>query len=83
MNIIYIHTHDSGRFIQPYGYSIQTPNIDASPTKEFLLTHRLKDHGHDPPEMLFDLYFDPNERENLVERIDSAKIKADMEFRLE
>jgi len=27
MNIIYIHTHDSGRFIQPYGYAIPTPNL--------------------------------------------------------
>ena len=27
MNIIYIHTHDSGRFIKPYGYDIDTPNL--------------------------------------------------------
>jgi len=27
MNIIYMHTHDSGRYFQPYGYSIPTPNI--------------------------------------------------------
>jgi len=27
MNIIYIHTHDSGRFIQPYGHAIPTPNL--------------------------------------------------------
>lgn len=27
MNIIYIHTHDSGRYIQPYGYQIPTPNL--------------------------------------------------------
>jgi len=27
MNLIYLHTHDSGRFIQPYGYGIPTPNL--------------------------------------------------------
>jgi N-sulfoglucosamine sulfohydrolase len=27
MNIIYIHTHDSGRYIEPYGYNIPTPNL--------------------------------------------------------
>lgn len=27
MNIIYMHTHDSGRYIQPYGYPVSTPNM--------------------------------------------------------
>ena len=27
MNIIYIHTHDSGRYFEPYGYPVKTPNI--------------------------------------------------------
>lgn len=27
MNIIYIHTHDTGRLIKPYGYNIPTPNL--------------------------------------------------------
>lgn len=26
-NIIYIHSHDTGRCIQPYGYAINTPNL--------------------------------------------------------
>ena len=26
-NIIYLHSHDTGRYIQPYGYSIPTPNL--------------------------------------------------------
>jgi len=26
-NILYIHTHDAGRYIQPYGHAIPTPNI--------------------------------------------------------
>ena len=29
MNIIYIHTHDTGRYIQPYGYGIPTPNLQT------------------------------------------------------
>lgn len=27
MNILYIHTHDTGRYIEPYGYHIPTPNL--------------------------------------------------------
>ncbi len=27
MNILYIHTHDSGQYIEPYGYNIPTPNL--------------------------------------------------------
>ena len=27
MNIIYMHTHDSGRYFQPYGVDVPTPNI--------------------------------------------------------
>lgn len=26
-NIIYIHSHDTGRYVQPYGHAISTPNI--------------------------------------------------------
>jgi len=26
-NIIYINTHDTGRFVSPYGYAVPTPNI--------------------------------------------------------
>ncbi len=26
-NILYIHSHDTGRYVQPYGYAIPTPNI--------------------------------------------------------
>lgn len=29
MNIIYMHTHDSGRYWSPYGYAVPTPNIMA------------------------------------------------------
>jgi hypothetical protein len=26
-NILYIHSHDSGRYVSPYGHAIPTPNI--------------------------------------------------------
>ncbi len=26
-NILYVHSHDTGRYVQPYGYAIETPNI--------------------------------------------------------
>ena len=26
-NIVYIHSHDTGRYVQPYGHAIPTPNI--------------------------------------------------------
>jgi arylsulfatase A-like enzyme len=28
-NILYLHTHDIGRYIQPYGYAMPTPNLQA------------------------------------------------------
>lgn len=27
MNIVYLHAHDAGRFIQPYGYPVKTPAL--------------------------------------------------------
>lgn len=27
MNLLYLHTHDSGRWFQPYGYAVSTPNL--------------------------------------------------------
>lgn len=27
MNIVLIHSHDTGKYIQPYGYAVQTPNL--------------------------------------------------------
>ena len=26
-NILYIHSHDTGRFTSPYGYAVPTPNL--------------------------------------------------------
>jgi len=28
-NILYLHTHDVGRYVQPYGYAIPTPHLQA------------------------------------------------------
>lgn len=28
-NILYLHSHDTGRYIQPYGYPVPTPNLQA------------------------------------------------------
>jgi arylsulfatase A-like enzyme len=36
MNVIYINTHDSGRMLSPYGYSVPTPNLQEF-SKESLL----------------------------------------------
>lgn len=27
LNVVYIHSHDTGRYVQPYGHAIDTPNI--------------------------------------------------------
>ena len=27
VNVLYIHSHDSGRFLKPYGYNVPTPNL--------------------------------------------------------
>lgn len=27
MNILYLHSHDTGRYIEPYGYPVPTPNL--------------------------------------------------------
>src|SRR3712207_9288111 len=26
-NILYVHSHDTGRCVRPYGYAVRTPNI--------------------------------------------------------
>ena len=26
-NILYLHSHDTGRYVQPYGHPVPTPNI--------------------------------------------------------
>lgn len=29
MNVLYLHSHDTGRHIQPYGYAVPTPHLQA------------------------------------------------------
>lgn len=29
LNILYLHCHDAGRYIQPYGYALETPNLQC------------------------------------------------------
>ncbi|MCB1079268.1 MAG: sulfatase, partial [Verrucomicrobiae bacterium] len=43
MNLLYLHAHDLGRWIEPYGYEVATPNLSAlasrSGTNLFLDAH--------------------------------------------
>ena len=38
-NILYIHSHDSGRYLQPYGYSVPTPNLKRLASEGVLFRH--------------------------------------------
>jgi arylsulfatase A-like enzyme len=38
-NIIYIHSHDTGRYIQPYGYAVPTPNLQNLAEQGILFDH--------------------------------------------
>jgi arylsulfatase A-like enzyme len=58
------------------------PNIDDGYSKQFLLKHGLAEAKHDPTEMLFDLAFDPNERDNLAGRPEYAAIQHELAARL-
>jgi N-sulfoglucosamine sulfohydrolase len=59
------------------------PNIDWSPSKDFLIENGLRERPHDPPEMLFDLYFDPGERANQAGDSHYADIRSDLANRLQ
>ncbi len=39
MNVLYVHTHDSGRYIGPYGYQALTPNIDGLGRDSLVFRH--------------------------------------------
>ena len=39
LNILYIHSHDTGRYIQPYGHAIPTPNIQRLAEEGVLFRH--------------------------------------------
>ncbi len=36
-NIVYLHSHDTGRYVQPYGHQVQTPNIQRLADQGLLL----------------------------------------------
>ena len=38
-NILYIHSHDTGRYVQPYGFAVPTPNIQKLAEDGVLFTH--------------------------------------------
>jgi arylsulfatase A-like enzyme len=59
------------------------PNIDDGYSKQFLLQHGLQEIKHDAPEMLFDLYYDPCERNNLSADPEYARIRKELASRLE
>ena len=35
-NVIYMHSHDTGRYIQPYGYNVATPNLQRFANEAYL-----------------------------------------------
>lgn len=39
MNIVYVHTHDTGRYIQPYGQAMSTPNLQRFAEESLLFRH--------------------------------------------
>lgn len=39
MNILYLHTHDSGRYWSPYGYALPTPNLMKLARESLLFRH--------------------------------------------
>jgi len=58
------------------------PNIDNGLAKKFLMRNGLKGRKKQMVQ-LFDLYFDPAERENLAERPEYAELMKDLSARLE
>jgi len=38
-NVLYLHSHDTGRFVQPYGHAIRTPHIQRFAEQGVLFRH--------------------------------------------
>ena len=70
------------RYFDDFDFVVK-PNIDDGLSKQLLLRHGLVEARHDPTEMLFDLVFDPAERNNLAGRAEYAAVQADLAGRLE
>ncbi len=58
------------------------PNIDETPAKQLLLEHGWTEQPR-PQEMLYDLIFDPDEADNLIENSKMADVLVDMRGRLD
>ena len=58
------------------------PNIDETPAKQLLLDHGWTEQPRHQ-EMLYDLIFDPDEADNLVEKPEMVDVLAEMRGRLE
>lgn len=43
-NILYMHSHDTGRYIQPYGYPVPTPNLQKLADEGVLLKNYFTTH---------------------------------------
>jgi len=73
------------KYIRYFGdyTSVIKPNIDDSRSKRFLMEHGLNERPHAPAETLFDLYFDPHERQNLADEPQYAAVKSDLVNRLD
>jgi hypothetical protein len=39
-NIVYLHSHDSGRYLQPYGQPVPTPNLQRLASQGILFRQR-------------------------------------------
>jgi arylsulfatase A-like enzyme len=57
------------------------PNVDDTPSKEFMLSVGWTQRPREQ-EMLFDLLFDPDEIENLVDRVSHQGIREELSMRL-
>ena len=48
-NIVYLHSHDTGRYIQPYGHAIATPNLQRLAEEGVLFRQAVGAKGRSDP----------------------------------
>ena len=68
-------------YYDPTWDKVNLANIDDSVPKSFLLAHGLREHRKEK-EQLYDLYYDPHERNNLVHDSRYNKVLEDMRKKL-
>lgn len=61
--------------------ALSLPNVETSPSKDLLFKHGLREIERKPA-ALYDLLFDPNEQNNLVENPDHFDVRDDLKGRL-